>query len=95
MCAGDDCISVISGARNITAKNGFCGFSSHGLSIGSLGHYGANDTVANVLFHNWTMSGAVYGARVSHFELVPLLCLTRVSSLSKDIMAIVYSGNSD
>jgi len=61
---GDDCISVINGARDIVAKNGFCGFSSHGLSIGSLGRNGANHSVENVLFKNWTMEGAVYGARV-------------------------------
>ncbi|KAG6916825.1 hypothetical protein DXG01_005210 [Tephrocybe rancida] len=60
---GDDCISVINGAKDIVAKNGFCGFSSHGLSIGSLGRNGAVQTVENVLFKNWTMDGAVYGAR--------------------------------
>lgn len=60
---GDDCVSVVNGARDIVAQNGFCGFSSHGLSIGSLGKNGAASTVANVLFKNWTMEGAVYGAR--------------------------------
>ncbi|KAJ3523956.1 hypothetical protein NMY22_g11209 [Coprinellus aureogranulatus] len=60
---GDDCVSVINGAQDIVAKNGFCGFSSHGLSIGSLGRDGAQHTVKNVLFKNWTMDGAVYGAR--------------------------------
>ncbi|CAG7850819.1 Probable exopolygalacturonase C; AltName: Full=Galacturan 1,4-alpha-galacturonidase C; AltName: Full=Poly(1,4-alpha-D-galacturonide)galacturonohydrolase C; Flags: Precursor [Serendipita indica DSM 11827] len=60
---GDDCVSVVNGARNILAKNGYCGFSSHGLSIGSLGRNGANHTVKNVLFKDWTMEGAVYGAR--------------------------------
>ncbi|PFH47436.1 glycoside hydrolase family 28 protein [Amanita thiersii Skay4041] len=60
---GDDCISVINGARDIVAQNGYCGFSSHGLSIGSLGRNGAQDMVQNVLFKNWTMDGAVYGAR--------------------------------
>ncbi|KAF9054257.1 pectin lyase fold/virulence factor [Panaeolus papilionaceus] len=60
---GDDCISVINGARDIVAKNGYCGFSSHGLSIGSLGRNGAEHTVQNVLFKNWTMEGAVYGTR--------------------------------
>ncbi|KAG6805545.1 hypothetical protein H0H92_014987, partial [Tricholoma furcatifolium] len=43
--------------------NGYCGFSSHGLSIGSLGADGAYQTVQNVLFKNWTMDGAVYGSR--------------------------------
>ncbi|KAG9217737.1 hypothetical protein CCMSSC00406_0003574 [Pleurotus cornucopiae] len=60
---GDDCVSVVNGARNILAQNGFCGFSSHGLSIGSLGRNGANQTVKDVVFKNWTMEGAVYGAR--------------------------------
>ncbi|KAL0952793.1 hypothetical protein HGRIS_007018 [Hohenbuehelia grisea] len=60
---GDDCVSVVNGARNILAQNGFCGFSSHGLSIGSLGRNGANQTVKDVIFKNWTMDGAVYGAR--------------------------------
>ncbi|CAA7262631.1 unnamed protein product [Cyclocybe aegerita] len=60
---GDDCVSVINGARDIVAMNGYCGFSSHGLSIGSLGRNGAEHTVQNVLFKNWTMDGAVYGAR--------------------------------
>ncbi|KAJ7717574.1 pectin lyase fold/virulence factor [Mycena metata] len=60
---GDDCISVINGARNVFATNGFCGFSSHGLSIGSLGKGGSVQTVQGVVFKNWTMDGAVYGAR--------------------------------
>lgn len=60
---GDDCVSVVNGARGIVAKNGFCGFSSHGLSIGSLGREGAAHTVEDVVFENWVMEGAVYGAR--------------------------------
>ncbi|KAG8799632.1 hypothetical protein FRC17_007077 [Serendipita sp. 399] len=60
---GDDCVSVVNGANGIVAKNGYCGFSSHGLSIGSLGRNGAVHRVSNVLFENWTMEGAVYGAR--------------------------------
>ncbi|KAL0571248.1 hypothetical protein V5O48_010718 [Marasmius crinis-equi] len=60
---GDDCISVVNGGRNVLVQNGFCGFSSHGLSIGSLGRNGAEQTVNDVVFRNWTMDGAVYGAR--------------------------------
>ncbi|KAK0497826.1 pectin lyase fold/virulence factor [Armillaria luteobubalina] len=60
---GDDCVSVVNGARDVLAQNGYCGFSSHGLSIGSLGKNGAVQTVQNVVFRNWTMEGAVYGAR--------------------------------
>ncbi|TEB19473.1 pectin lyase-like protein [Coprinellus micaceus] len=53
-------------SQDIVAKNGFCGFSSHGLSIGSLGRDGAEHIVKNVLFKNWTMDGAVYGARAEN-----------------------------
>ncbi|KAH6911974.1 pectin lyase fold/virulence factor [Coprinopsis sp. MPI-PUGE-AT-0042] len=60
---GDDCVSIVHGAKDIVAKNGYCGFSSHGLSIGSLGRDGFESAVENVLFKNWTMDGAVYGAR--------------------------------
>jgi hypothetical protein len=59
----------------VLAQNGYCGFSSHGLSIGSLGKNGANSTVQDVVFKNWTMDGAVYGARVrcGLARLAPLL----------------------
>ncbi|KAJ7279087.1 pectin lyase fold/virulence factor [Mycena rebaudengoi] len=65
---GDDCVSVINGARNVYALNGFCGFSSHGLSIGSLGKNGSVQTVKDVVFKNWTMDGAVYGARFKSWK---------------------------
>jgi hypothetical protein len=61
---GDDCVSIVDGAQNITAKNGYCGFSSHGLSIGSLGKDGSAASVSGVVFDTWTMDNADYGARV-------------------------------
>ncbi|KAG6806334.1 hypothetical protein H0H92_011716, partial [Tricholoma furcatifolium] len=61
--SSDDCISVINGGKDIVAMNGYCRFSSHGLSIGSLGTDGTYQTVQNVLFKNWTMDGAVYSSR--------------------------------
>ncbi|KAH8921542.1 glycoside hydrolase family 28 protein [Atractiella rhizophila] len=60
---GDDAVSIVSGAKNVTVTNVYCGFSSHGMSIGSLGKNGANSIVEDVLFENVTMEGAVYGAR--------------------------------
>ena len=70
---GDDCINITDGGRNIVAKNGYCGFASHGLSIGSLGEGGSTANVANILFQNWTMDNAVYAARVrGHFKSIYL-----------------------
>lgn len=71
---GDDCINITNGGRNIVAKNGYCGFSSHGLSIGSLGKDGSTDTVSDVLFQNWTMDNAVNAIRVrNHLQPTALL----------------------
>jgi len=61
---GDDCVAITSGAHDVVAKNGYCGFASHGLSIGSLGQDGATASVSNILFQNWTMDNSVYAARV-------------------------------
>jgi polygalacturonase len=72
---GDDCINITNGGSNIVAKNGYCGFASHGLSIGSLGQDGSTASVSNVLFQNWTMEGAVYAARVRYLlQPTYLLC---------------------
>ncbi|KAJ3862256.1 pectin lyase-like protein [Lentinula novae-zelandiae] len=59
---GDDCITVGSGAINITVKNSYCA-NGHGLSIGSLGEDGAVADVENVLFENIVMANCLYGAR--------------------------------
>ncbi|KAJ3378281.1 hypothetical protein HDU84_007699 [Entophlyctis sp. JEL0112] len=60
---GDDAVSIVGGAKNIHVSNVYAGFSSHGMSIGSLGKGGSVDIVENVLVENVVMEGAVYGAR--------------------------------
>ena len=52
--AGDDCITINSGATNIHASNGYCE-GGHGLSIGSLGSGGAVAQVNNIYFENFVM----------------------------------------
>ncbi|PPQ69987.1 hypothetical protein CVT26_013275 [Gymnopilus dilepis] len=59
---GDDCLTVGSGAVNITFRNSYCE-GGHGLSIGSLGEGGAVANVQNVLFDNVVMNNCLYGAR--------------------------------
>jgi polygalacturonase len=46
---GDDCLAVISPARDIHFRNSYCN-GGHGLSIGSLGKGGAVADVQNVLY---------------------------------------------
>ncbi|KAJ3785430.1 pectin lyase fold/virulence factor [Lentinula aff. detonsa] len=59
---GDDCVTVGSGAINITVRNSYCA-NGHGLSIGSLGEGGAVADVENVLFENVVMVNCLYAAR--------------------------------
>ncbi|KAJ4471686.1 pectin lyase-like protein [Lentinula edodes] len=60
---GDDCITVGSGAINITVKNSYCA-NGHGLSIGSLGEGGAVADVENVLCVTvFVSANCLYGAR--------------------------------
>lgn len=59
---GDDCLTVGSGASNITFRNTYCE-GGHGLSIGSLGKAGQVANVQNVLIENIQMKNSLYGAR--------------------------------
>ncbi|KIJ66606.1 glycoside hydrolase family 28 protein [Hydnomerulius pinastri MD-312] len=59
---GDDCLTVINGAKNITWRDSYCE-GSHGLSVGSLGKGGQVSSVENVLFENTIMNHTLYGAR--------------------------------
>ncbi|KAJ7511789.1 pectin lyase fold/virulence factor [Mycena galericulata] len=59
---GDDCLTVGSGAINITWRNGYCE-GGHGLSIGSLGEGGAVANVQNILLESTVMKSCLYGAR--------------------------------
>ncbi|KAJ7642073.1 pectin lyase-like protein [Roridomyces roridus] len=59
---GDDCLTVGSGAVNITWRNGYCE-GGHGLSIGSLGENGAVANVQNVLMETTVMNHSLYAAR--------------------------------
>ncbi|EIN14757.1 hypothetical protein PUNSTDRAFT_154807 [Punctularia strigosozonata HHB-11173 SS5] len=59
---GDDCLTVGSGAINITFRDSFCK-GGHGLSIGSLGKGGAVANVQNVHIENVIMKDSLYAAR--------------------------------
>ncbi|KAG2032978.1 pectin lyase-like protein [Suillus americanus] len=59
---GDDCLTVPSGAKNITWRDSYCE-GSHGLSIGSLGEDGKIASVENVLLESTIMNRTLYAAR--------------------------------
>ncbi|CAI8609619.1 unnamed protein product [Vicia faba] len=57
---GDDCISIVSGSKNIRATDIICG-PGHGISIGSLGQDKSEAQVSNVAVNRATLKGSTNG----------------------------------
>ncbi|XP_074570480.1 polygalacturonase-like [Curcuma longa] len=64
---GDDCISIVSGCRRITARNIVCG-PGHGISIGSLGFNHTRANVSNVLVDGALLKGTTNGVRIKTWQ---------------------------
>ncbi|KAG6468977.1 hypothetical protein ZIOFF_073672 [Zingiber officinale] len=64
---GDDCISIVSGCRRITARNIVCG-PGHGISIGSLGFNQTRANVSNVLVDGAILKGTTNGVRIKTWQ---------------------------
>ncbi|KDP43482.1 hypothetical protein JCGZ_16769 [Jatropha curcas] len=64
---GDDCISIVSGSKNVEATDITCG-PGHGISIGSLGAGNSEAEVSNVLVNRATLSGTTNGARIKTWQ---------------------------
>ncbi|XP_048129473.1 probable polygalacturonase At3g15720 [Rhodamnia argentea] len=64
---GDDCIAVSGGSSHINVTRITCG-PGHGISIGSLGAHGENDTVENVIVQNCTLKGTMTGVRIKTWQ---------------------------
>ncbi|KAF9664730.1 hypothetical protein SADUNF_Sadunf16G0048500 [Salix dunnii] len=64
---GDDCISIVSGSRNVQATNITCG-PGHGISIGSLGHHGSKEYVSGVTVNGSKFSGTTNGVRIKTWQ---------------------------
>ncbi|GJN35021.1 hypothetical protein PR202_gb23746 [Eleusine coracana subsp. coracana] len=65
--AGDDCISVASGTKNLYASDVQCG-PGHGISIGSLGNKNSEAQVSNITIDGAHLSGTIYGARIKTWQ---------------------------
>ncbi|XP_058750100.1 polygalacturonase-like [Vicia villosa] len=64
---GDDCISIISGSKNVQATNITCG-PGHGISIGSLGRDNTEAEVSNVVVKRATLIGTKNGVRIKTWQ---------------------------
>ncbi|KAF8026746.1 hypothetical protein BT93_F3275 [Corymbia citriodora subsp. variegata] len=64
---GDDCIAISAGSSDINVTRITCG-PGHGISIGSLGAHGENDTVENVTVQNCTLKGTMTGVRIKTWQ---------------------------
>ncbi|KAI3716276.1 hypothetical protein L6452_23502 [Arctium lappa] len=63
---GDDCIAIGGGSSNIKISGIMCG-PGHGISIGALGHGGA-DVVENIDVRNCTMRKTLTGVRIKTWQ---------------------------
>ncbi|XP_047320304.1 probable polygalacturonase At3g15720 [Impatiens glandulifera] len=64
---GDDCIAICSGSSNIFVEGVQCG-PGHGISVGSLGEGGSQNTVEDVHILNCNFTGTQNGARIKTWQ---------------------------
>ncbi|KAL5124402.1 Polygalacturonase [Glycine soja] len=64
---GDDCISIVSGSKDVLATDITCG-PGHGISIGSLGAGGSKDFVSGITVKGAMLSGTTNGLRIKTWQ---------------------------
>lgn len=64
---GDDCISIVSGSKNVRAIDITCG-PGHGISIGSLGADNSEAEVSNVVVNRAALTGTTNGVRIKTWQ---------------------------
>ncbi|TXG55815.1 hypothetical protein EZV62_017128 [Acer yangbiense] len=63
----DDCISIVSGSKNVRATDITCG-PGHGISIGSLGAGNSEAEVSDVMVNRAKFSGTTNGVRIKTWQ---------------------------
>ncbi|XP_042500092.1 probable polygalacturonase At3g15720 [Macadamia integrifolia] len=64
---GDDCVAINTGSSFINITKVHCG-PGHGISVGSLGKYGAHQTVEEVHVNDCSFYGTMNGARIKTWK---------------------------
>ena len=68
MSAGDDCISIQTGCKNVLIHDVNCG-PGHGISIGSLGIDGTRACVSNITVKDVKIHDTMTGVRIKTWQV--------------------------
>ncbi|ESW21077.1 hypothetical protein PHAVU_005G039700 [Phaseolus vulgaris] len=92
IATGDDCVAMISGAKNVRITDVFCG-PGHGISVGSLG--GGNPLelpVEDIVVMNCTFNGSSNGVQIKTWPF-PLKTPLKVSNFTYEDIVMINVQN--
>lgn len=81
LCAGDDCISIQTGCKNIYIRNVNCG-PGHGISIGGPGKEDTKACVSNITVRDIFMQNIINGVRIKTWQAqIPFLIIDLIGQI--------------